>query len=107
MRRLTPVQIRQSRYLNNLIEQDHRGIKRRMRSMLGFKSIASARDPGRDRNDPHDAETAVELCPQSATVARRALQSPGSVIDLALVKPSFGIKSRFATQLSIGAELWV
>jgi putative transposase len=43
MRRLTPVQIRQSRYLNNLIEQDHRGIKRRIRSMLGFNSIASAR----------------------------------------------------------------
>jgi putative transposase len=41
-RRLTPVRIRQSRYLNNLIEQDHRGIKRRVRSMLGFKSIANA-----------------------------------------------------------------
>jgi putative transposase len=40
--RLIPVRIRQSRYLNNRIEQDHRGIKRRVRSMLGFKSIASA-----------------------------------------------------------------
>jgi transposase-like protein len=42
-RRLTSVRIRQSRYLNNRIEQDHRGIKRRVRPMLGFKSIASAR----------------------------------------------------------------
>jgi putative transposase len=42
-RRLTPVRIRQCRYLNNRIEQDHRGIKRRVRSMLGFKSSASAR----------------------------------------------------------------
>jgi transposase-like protein len=28
-------------YLNNLIEQDHRGIKSRTRPMLGFKSFAS------------------------------------------------------------------
>jgi putative transposase len=42
-RRLAPIRIRQSRYLNNRIEQDHRGIKRRVRSMLGFKSISSAR----------------------------------------------------------------
>jgi len=42
-RRQTPVRIRQNRYLNNRIEQDHRSIKRRVRSMLGFKSSASAR----------------------------------------------------------------
>lgn len=37
-----PVRIRQSQYLNNRIEQDHRRIKRRIRSMLGFKSQANA-----------------------------------------------------------------
>ena len=42
-RKLQPIRIRQSRYLNNRIEQDHRAIKRRVRPMLGFKSIASAR----------------------------------------------------------------
>jgi transposase-like protein len=42
-RKLKPIQIRQSAYLNNRIEQDHRAIKRRVRPMLGFKSIASAR----------------------------------------------------------------
>jgi transposase-like protein len=42
-RRLKPIRIRQSAYLNNRIEQDHRAVKRRIRSMLGFKSIASAR----------------------------------------------------------------
>ena len=41
-RNLTPIRIRQSQYLNNRIEQDHRRIKRRIRSMLGFKSQASA-----------------------------------------------------------------
>lgn len=34
--------MRKSQYLNNRIEQDHRRIKRRIRSMLGFKSMASA-----------------------------------------------------------------
>lgn len=41
-RELKPIRIRQSRYLNNRIEQDHRRIKRRVRPMLGFKSFASA-----------------------------------------------------------------
>jgi transposase-like protein len=42
-RQLTPIRIRQSAYLNNRIEQDHRAIKRRVRPMLGFKSTTTAR----------------------------------------------------------------
>ncbi|MCW2258561.1 putative transposase [Providencia alcalifaciens] len=34
--------IRQNKYLNNVIEQDHRNIKRRIHSMLGFKSFRRA-----------------------------------------------------------------
>jgi transposase-like protein len=34
--------LRSSKYLNNLIEQDHRGIKSRTRPMLGFKNFESA-----------------------------------------------------------------
>lgn len=34
--------IRQVKYLNNMIEQDHRGIKRITKPMLGFKSFACA-----------------------------------------------------------------
>ena len=41
-RRLKPIQVRQSQYLNHRIEQDHRRIKRRVRPMLGFKSLATA-----------------------------------------------------------------
>ena len=41
-REVKPIRIRQSAYLNNRIEQDHRAIKRRVRPMLGFKSIATA-----------------------------------------------------------------
>jgi DDE domain len=36
------VKVRTSKYLNNLIEQDHRAIKRRCASMAGFKSFANA-----------------------------------------------------------------
>ncbi|WP_142590167.1 DDE-type integrase/transposase/recombinase, partial [Pseudorhizobium halotolerans] len=41
-RSLKPIHIRRSKYLNNRIEQDHRRVKRRVRSMLGFKSAATA-----------------------------------------------------------------
>lgn len=33
---------RQNKYLNNLIEQEHRNIKRRIRTMLEFKSFRRA-----------------------------------------------------------------
>ncbi len=36
------ITVRKSKYLNNLIEQDHRNIKRRTRLMLGFKSFRRA-----------------------------------------------------------------
>src|SRR5437588_3270890 len=36
------VRIRSSEYLNNVIEQDHRRIKQRVRPMLGFKRFESA-----------------------------------------------------------------
>ena len=38
-----PIKIRQNKYLNNRIEQDHRFIKKRIKPMLGFKSFNSAR----------------------------------------------------------------
>ena len=34
--------VRTKRYLNNIIEQDHRRVKQRVRSMLGFKCFAHA-----------------------------------------------------------------
>jgi putative transposase len=37
------IEMRQNKYLNNLIEQDHRAIKRIVRPMLGFKDIDCAR----------------------------------------------------------------
>ena len=39
---LKNVENRQTRYLNNIIEQDHRSIKRIVNPMLGFQSFRSA-----------------------------------------------------------------
>ena len=36
------MQLRQKKYLNNIVEQDHRCIKKRVRSMLGLKSFRTA-----------------------------------------------------------------
>ena len=39
---LMQIEIRQIKYLNNIIEQDHRGIKRITKPMMGFKAFHSA-----------------------------------------------------------------
>ena len=38
-----PVEVRQIKHLNNIVEQDHRAIKRIVRPMLGFKVFRCAR----------------------------------------------------------------
>ena len=40
----TAIAIRKVKYLNNIVEQDHRGVKRVTRPMLGFKSFEAAQD---------------------------------------------------------------
>jgi putative transposase len=40
----TAIEIRQIKYLNNIVEQDHRAVKRITRPMLGFKSFAAAQN---------------------------------------------------------------
>jgi len=40
----TAIAIRKVKYLNNIIEQDHRGVKRVIRSTLGFKAFGAAQD---------------------------------------------------------------
>jgi putative transposase len=42
MEREIPITIRQVKYLNNIVEQDHCAIKRLTRPMLGFKSFRAA-----------------------------------------------------------------
>jgi len=38
----TSIAIRQCKYLNNIVEQDHRAVKRKVKPMLGFKSFWAA-----------------------------------------------------------------
>jgi putative transposase len=40
----TAIDIRKIKYLNNIVEQDHRAVKRVTRPMLGFKSFVAAQD---------------------------------------------------------------
>ena len=40
----TAIVIRKTKYLNNIVEQDHRAVKRVTRPMLGFKSFEAAQD---------------------------------------------------------------
>jgi putative transposase len=40
----TSIAIRQRKYLNNIVEQDHRGVKRVTRPMLGFKAFDAAQN---------------------------------------------------------------
>jgi DDE domain len=42
LQRRARVAIRQMKYLNNIVEQDHRAVKRVTRPVLGFKSFVSA-----------------------------------------------------------------
>jgi putative transposase len=41
--RETPIRVRQVKYLNNVVEQDHRAIKRIVKPMMGFKDFRCAR----------------------------------------------------------------
>src|SRR5471032_351329 len=41
--RETPIKVRQVKYVNNIVEQDHRVIKRRIGPMMGFKDFRCAR----------------------------------------------------------------
>jgi len=38
-----PIIVRQVKYLNNVVEQDHRAVKRVTKAMLNFKSFQSAK----------------------------------------------------------------
>ena len=44
LNRDNPIEVRQIKYLNNIVEQDHRGVKRITKPMMGFKSFRSARN---------------------------------------------------------------
>ena len=63
--------LRSSKYLNNLIEQDHRGVKLRIGPMLGFRQFCTATIES-GKNLGHQAASGVIVVPNrpSRTAAR-------------------------------------
>jgi putative transposase len=59
------IELRQSKYLNNIVEQDHRAIKRIVRPMLGFKSFGCARSLIAGIETMHMIEKGQLHCPKA------------------------------------------
>ena len=67
----TPIEIRQSKYLNNLIEQDHRAIKRSNSTHATVQKFPLSPDSScRRRTDAHDRQRADEECSRNPSVRR-------------------------------------
>ena len=59
-------------YLNNRLEQDHRGVKGRCRPMLGFKSVPSARRYCRGHDELRNSlRSRSRMCQHVPAAARR------------------------------------
>jgi hypothetical protein len=70
----TDGQARQNKYLNNLVEQDHRAIKRIIKSMMGFKDFCCARIIlSGHRGDAYDQEGTDESGEGNLSVGARAV----------------------------------
>src|SRR5437762_6822226 len=64
------VRVRSSQYLNNLVEQDHRRVKQRIRPMLGFKRFDNAADRKSTRlNSSHRCISYAVFCLKKKTIA--------------------------------------
>ena len=61
--------LRQSKYLNNIVEQDHRAVKRVTRPMLGFKSFWIARSSIAGIEIMHMIKKGQMNCPNGLTLS--------------------------------------
>ena len=61
--------MRQNKYLNNIVEQDHRGVKRVTQPMLGFKSFWSARIVIAGIETMHMIKNGQMDCPAGSTAS--------------------------------------
>jgi len=53
------IEMRRIKYLNDIVEQDHRAIKRIVRPMMGLKSNRCAHYPRRHRDHAHDPQRPI------------------------------------------------
>src|SRR5882672_3153638 len=78
--RETPITIRQVKYLNNVVEQDHRAIKRITRPMAGLQGFSlRPHHPVRHRSNAYDQEGPDENREWNPSVRRRAVLFDGYV----------------------------
>src|ERR1700736_3793076 len=77
--RETPIKIRQCKYLNNIVEQDHRAIKRITKPMLGFKDFRCARIILSGIEVMHMIRKGQMQVKKSTPVSRRAVLLAGDV----------------------------
>jgi transposase-like protein len=63
------IELRQSKYLNNIVEQDHRAVKRITDPMLGFKSFRSAQKLIAGIETMHMVKKGQLCCPDGETVS--------------------------------------
>lgn len=63
------IELRQSKYLNKLVEQDHRAMKRRTRPMLGFKDFWSAAKVMSGIETMHMIKKGQLACPYGVTMS--------------------------------------
>jgi len=54
--------VRQIKYLNNVVEQDHRAVKRITKPMLGFKSFKAAKNVLAGRTIPSGVSVKINFC---------------------------------------------
>ena len=75
----TTIEIRQIKYLNNMVEQDHRGVKRITRPLLGFKSFDAAQSTLVGIELMH-MRRKQQLEDRSSRASPRPNSSPGRII---------------------------
>ena len=72
------IELRQSKYLNNIVEQDHRAVKRITDPMLGFESFGSAQKLIKGIETTHMIKTGQLHCPGG-----QAMSAPQQFYSLA------------------------
>jgi transposase-like protein len=63
------IELRQSKYLNNIVEQDHRAVKRITNPMLGFNSFWSAQKLIAGIETMHMVKKGQLHCPDGNTMS--------------------------------------